>query len=728
MVPDDSQASGGKDSADAERTNLSQIYGDVLGLIHAPTNEADIGFHFYEGVARLIRKIQGATGRPLHQLWAAAEELRFLFDAHAVWLSVPEEYRQAPTGVDPSQTIWEVATLTTDEKSLIAPVRDGVFTQQLKRREAPGIRWDILDQALGGHPAGVPKNSNLAAVDSVLVVEVPALTSTPWQFAAFMEHHTQARETARQSTGFCEAIVPGNGDVQQAQVFRRALARIDLPFGPVGSQNSDDLDFWPVDRQGFQEESQQFLALPVKFCELYQDRFRSIHTILERIYEQMDGVLAAERRDRGAETTLIFSYRAPQDDFICFFPTVSQTLSFLRSKDDITDFLYYWRFRYYRSKAISGWVLATGACDYTEKFDVDGRWNEWINQCPSEERPRIERQLALVRKFFKTDQGHEQRFMYLVPIVLRPPSSTRETKVSPPQLQPILMASIGSSRPLAGTLRRQLYDLAWQIAPAVEMALFGQMTLEEVYRKEAEIRTVALFSAVFAHDLRQPLSLLKTTITSLRQTMATDALDPAVRESIREDLDRAQQSAEEIQGYQDDVLRYADLQRGAASRMAPLEVNKLVNQLVSKFATYLKVMMDGKIQIEATLSPQVGEIQADDAQVRAMIRNLLRNANEAFVSTGRGSGQIHVSTEVVDMKVRIKVQDNGPGMEQWVVEKLKHGERCTTKPLGFGLGFRLIDLSCKAHGGSFDIESKLGFGTSVVLLLPANSLATERLG
>jgi signal transduction histidine kinase len=721
LTPGDPLANEGKDTADAKRANLSAIYGDVLGLIQSPPTDPDIAFHFYEGLAELVRKLQGSIGRPLHQLWAAAEELRLLFDAHAVWLNVPEEYRKAPTDTSPNGTIWELGTLTGEEKRLLTPVRDGIFTEQLRRRKAPGIRWDVLDQPLGEHSTGVPKNSNLASVDSVMVVDVPgSTTNTPWRFAAFMEHHACGRETLRGSSRFCEAILPPVSEPPQAQAFRCALDRLDLPFGSVGSHGSDDLDFWPVDRKSFNDESEQFWEVPTKFCDLYRERFRSIHTILDRIYKQMDGLLAAERRTQSADTTLIFSYRAPGEDFICFFPTVDQARSFVNSSDDITDFLYFWQFPYYRSKAISGWVLATGACDYTEKFDTDGRWIDWINRCSDDERPRVERQLALVRKVFRTGQGNEQRFMYLVPIVLRPRFGMGATVSGQLQLQPILMASIGSSRPLTRPLRRELYDLAWQIAPAVEMALFGQMTLEEVYRKEAEIKTVVSFSAGFAHEIGQTLNLLNASIMSLRESAVATFSDLAVRESVLSDVEQAQECVEEISDHQNDTLAIVRLRQGHPPQSVPLDVNALVSTLVTKFQPYCKVMWGDKIQIEASFTQQVAQIKADASLVRIMVRNLLRNAAEALHRRG-SSGLIQVSTEFADNAVRIKVHDNGPGMKQSLVEKLKHGTSHSTKPMGLGLGFMLIDLSCKAHRGSFDIRSTLGLGTLVVLQLPASA-------
>lgn len=703
-------------SAEQKRAALRDIFGEVLNLdqrTNAPI-ETEIGFHLYEGLANLIRKMQDAIWQPLHQLWAAAEELRFLFDAHAVWIWVSEEHR-AIVAADTTEPIWEVATLTEPEKRLLRPVRDGIYAQDFVRREAPGIRWDVLAKPLGDLTEGAPTNSNLAAVDGVLVIEVAGKSGPPWQFAAFMEHHNPDRRTSRESTRICEAILPAVRGSALSSALELALARLCLPLGWARSVDRDEAAFWLINRVGFQKEAEELQQRPSGFCELYRERFQSIHTILGRVYDQMDELLAAELYLKDAETTLMFSYRSPTDDFICFFPTAEQAASFVQMKEDIEDFLYFWQFRYPRSKAISGWVLATGNSDYTEKFDSDGRWNKWINQCSSEERPRIERQLGLVRKFFKTQEGHEQKFMYLIPIVLRPANGSSEGQ-GPPRLQPILMASVGSSEPLTRSLRHQLYDLAWQIAPAVEMALLGQMTLEEVYRKEAEVKAVASFSACFAHEIPQPLQLLRSRITTLRQKIGTIKLEPEIEKTFHTDLNETQQCVEEIQDIKDTMLVYVKLRQGKGCQLAPVNVNEVVAEVAERFKLYFEVMREGSTHIKISLDPRVGEIQADKLQLKTMISNLLRNADH--ILERRTSGEIQVLTNLADKYVEVVVKDNGPGLEKSVIDKLLRGEPHTTKPHGMGLGFTLIRLSCIAHGGSFEIDSTFGLGTSVALRLP----------
>jgi two-component system, NtrC family, sensor histidine kinase HydH len=539
-----------------------------------------------------------------------------------------------------------------------------------------------------------------------------------------MEHEPMLRATTRESSRFCKALLPDTDKEEPGRAFRTALSRLTLPFGEGSPQNSGDLDFWPVDRRRFKEESEKLPAAGIGFCDLYRNRFRSIHTVLERIYTQMDTLLAGEKRAQSGESTLIFSYRAPGEDFICFFPTVHQARHLIDSGVAVQEFLDYWQFPYKHNQAISGWVLATGTCDYTESFDTDGRWKDWINNCPDDERPTIEKQLARVRRFFKSGQGSEQRFMYLIPIVLRPSSKAGAEAKGQVRLQPILMASIGSSKPLGHPVRRQLYDLAWEIAPAVEMALFGQNTLERVYQQETQIQTVGRVSAAFAHEVGQPLNALGASVENVRILLQdNDLTGKEMGEKTRTDLELAKQSIQDIVILKDTTLHIAKLAGGGQPQKANFDLNQPVANAVSKFRNYCAAMWGEKISVEATLSPQVGEVLADASMIETMVQNLLRNAMDVLERAT--SGVIKVSTERVDERILIKVKDDGPGMPPWLVQKLNSGETYSTKPLGVGLGYMMVRLICTAHGGTYFVKSEPDFGTLVTLDLPITATGTN---
>ena len=248
------------------------------------------------------------------------------------------------------------------------------------------------------------------------------------------------------------------------------------------------------------------------------------------------------------------------------------------------------------------------------------------------------------------------------------------------------------------------------------------LTLEEVYLKEAEVKMVASLSAGIAHEVVESLQLVSTAIFGLRQQIQALEIDSGSQERLCEDLDLAQQGVGDINHIKDTMLNYVRLRQGGGCWIAPLDVNSEVLRLVSRYTSRLE-MRNTTTKVSSSLAPDVGMIQADISQFRTMLRDLLRNADDALEN--QNSGEIQVLTKLSDEFVEVIVRDNGPGMQQSVIEKLERGERYTTKPLGIGLGLNLVYLACKVHGGSFHIDSQVGVGTSVVLRLPVSAETNE---
>ncbi len=490
----------------ANRHALRDIYGIILSLIEKVVikQRSEIGFHFYEGLAKLVRKMQATNEQPYHQLWAAMEELRFLFDAHAVWLSVKKSHRKEKSD---ENTVYEIATLTKKEKESLKCVVNAVVKNDdknfkwKKRYEQKGIYWGWLVKPLGECPKPPPSNSNLRAVDGILVANIYPERRLPWQLAVFMEQHQHdgdslivpGRETRRKSTLFCDAIFRPRDDSHKATCLLKALSHLRLPFGiKIQTTEASKQKFQLIRREDFTKTAQGLTA--EKFCKHYKEYFRLINVILQDLYNRMNRLLKSAEEE-GATTTLIFSYRNPDDDFISFFPTAEQAKGWVNNKQDMDDFLFFCNFKYKRSKALSGWVLSTGTCDYTENFYKDPRWIDWFTEAGDYEKQNINKQLDLVKKFFKIKRGEDQKFAYLIPIVLR-----LDNNQEFPSLTPIVMVSITSSKPLERPLRRQLYDQAWSMAPAVEMALMAQYESEQRHEAERQLIRVHL-SRALGHSL-----------------------------------------------------------------------------------------------------------------------------------------------------------------------------------------------------------------------------------
>jgi len=160
--------------------------------------------------------------------------------------------------------------------------------------------------------------------------------------------------------------------------------------------------------------------------------------------------------------------------------------------------------------------------------------------------------------------------------------------------------------------------------------------------------------------------------------------------------------------------------------------NLRLNELIKEMARLLKVSMSKKITLNYALAPELPAVEADAAQIRQVVMNLITNAAEAI---GDEPGIVTVSTGVMDAEsdyldrsqlgqsqpagryVYLEVTDTGCGIGVDSVAKLFE-PFYTTKFTGRGLGLAAVLGIVRGHAGAIRVDSRLGEGTTVRVLLP----------
>lgn len=106
------------------------------------------------------------------------------------------------------------------------------------------------------------------------------------------------------------------------------------------------------------------------------------------------------------------------------------------------------------------------------------------------------------------------------------------------------------------------------------------------------------------------------------------------------------------------------------------------------------------------------------------LTNLVGNASEAMVGNGEGGGKfntvnphIEVASAITGNMLRLSVSDNGPGISSENLERVRE-PLFTTKSFGTGLGLPAVEQIAAQHGGTLQITSRLGLGTTAIILLP----------
>jgi signal transduction histidine kinase len=235
---------------------------------------------------------------------------------------------------------------------------------------------------------------------------------------------------------------------------------------------------------------------------------------------------------------------------------------------------------------------------------------------------------------------------------------------------------------------------------------------EQLLRKE-QLATMGELSAVIAHEVRNPLAIIKNAVSGLHR--------PTLRDSDRQVLLKIlDEEADRLNRLVGDLLAYA---RPVTPQRQTVQVEDLVRGAVE--LARAAQQRDDQVTIEVALNDQ-HTIQGDPDLLRQALVNVAENAIQAMPDGGSLSVRTY-STLIEGLPaVAIAVRDTGEGMDTLVRSKATD-PFFTTRPTGTGLGLAIVHRLVHSHGGKVQIESSYGTGTTVTLILPEQSPARTTL-
>ena len=205
---------------------------------------------------------------------------------------------------------------------------------------------------------------------------------------------------------------------------------------------------------------------------------------------------------------------------------------------------------------------------------------------------------------------------------------------------------------------------------------------------------------VIGHEINNSLAPIKSIAHSLERLVVRDPRPADWDSDMRDGLQVIASRADALSRF---TAAYAQLARLPAPTIEPVALTPLVAR-VAGLEQRLTVRLDG--------GPDV-TVPADAAQLEQLLINLVRNAVDAALSTG---GSVHVSWGQADSRVRVWVDDEGPGVSNPANLFVPF---FTTKPGGSGIGLVLCRQIAEAHGGTLTLENRQpGPGCRAELVLP----------
>lgn len=248
-----------------------------------------------------------------------------------------------------------------------------------------------------------------------------------------------------------------------------------------------------------------------------------------------------------------------------------------------------------------------------------------------------------------------------------------------------------------------------------EVLFFQDMTrMREMEREVKRMEDLAMLgelSAAIAHEIRNPLASISGSIQVLDDSLSRE--DSLINERLMDIISR---EIDRLNHMVSDFLQFA---RPQSKEVEKFDLNQLIGETLYIFQN--SQSWSSNLEVEKKFSGPL-EMGSDPQQLKQVIWNIFLNASEAMPK----GGVIRVSTEKANgfdgsggstESVKIKVEDNGPGINPKIIKDI-FKPFSTTKKGGSGLGLAIVRRIVDGLGGEVSGQNLTGGGAAITIVLP----------
>jgi len=266
--------------------------------------------------------------------------------------------------------------------------------------------------------------------------------------------------------------------------------------------------------------------------------------------------------------------------------------------------------------------------------------------------------------------------------------------------------------PLDGVQTANLQVLSRQAGLAFENALLFKERLrqnERMFRAE-QLATMGQFAAGIAHELRNPLTAIRSTVQYLASEFERDCDQRKLADGILDEVDRLNNI----------VGNLLSLAQPAQSNPQELDLRQEIERCMSFIEAKAKSQ---NVRLEMDFTPDLPRLTFDPAELRQMLLNVMMNGLQAMPRGGTLRVRSSCPAEGIPGPTRggdrilIQVEDEGAGVPPSLRQKVFE-PFFTTKAGGTGLGLAICNSIVKRYNGEIWIDAARNGGAAVKISLP----------
>ena len=225
-------------------------------------------------------------------------------------------------------------------------------------------------------------------------------------------------------------------------------------------------------------------------------------------------------------------------------------------------------------------------------------------------------------------------------------------------------------------------------------------------RRSERLAALGQLSAGLAHEIRNPLGVIKGSAEMLAQKLeAANPLSAELAGYIMSETNRLSAL----------VTRFLDFARPLQAELAAQDITVVLDRALNDVA---RVWKGGEVRVEKNYAKELSQVPLDEGLCEQAFLNIVQNAYEAM---GDDGGALRVSATKANEGVEVQIEDSGPGIPAEIKEQI-FNPFMTTKKSGVGLGLSIVSKIVDGHHGSIRVESGAGgMGTRFVMFFPAAS-------